>query len=120
MSGNKIRRTLIQEQTASFLGLETETLGKTEARQRFLPLVSDLQTHPRAVQITEQNSPVAVLISYNHYVALISQISKLQEQAPKRKPNLMGSVSITADLDAASKRIGDEFRNAIKRSSENL
>lgn len=112
----KQQKNQIHEQASLLLGLGTEIIGKTEARQRFLPLVSDLKTHPRTVEITEQDNPVAVLLPYNHYVALISQLSKLSG----RVPNLTGSVVIVGDLDAASKSIGDELEDAIKRSAANL
>jgi hypothetical protein len=120
MAASKLQKNQIHEQASALLGLGTETIGKTEARQKFLPLVRDLKMHPRTVEITEQDNPVAVLLSYNHYVALISQLSKLTRGAPKKKPDLMGSVTIVGDLEAASKRIGEEFRKSIKRSAANL
>jgi PHD/YefM family antitoxin component YafN of YafNO toxin-antitoxin module len=111
----------IHEQASTLLGLGTEIMGKTRARQQFLPLVEDLKKHPRTIEITDRADPVAVLLTYEHYVSLISQLSKLiQKTATKDKVDLMGSVVIVGDLDAASKEIAEEFANAMNRSAANL
>jgi hypothetical protein len=120
VAANRLQKTYIHEQTSALLGLGTESIGKTHARQKFLPIVSDLKMHPRTVEITEQDIPVAVLLSYNHYVTLISQLSKLTKKAPKTKPNLMGTVIVVGDLEAASKRIGEKFKQAVKQSAAKL
>src|ERR1700722_18132352 len=120
MASNNLRKNYIHEQASALLGLGTETIGKTQARQKFLPLVSDLKVHPRTVEITDKDNPVAVLLSYNHYVSLISQLTKLTKTPKKNKPNLIGSVIVVGDLDAASKRVGEQFKQAVKRSATSL
>lgn len=120
MATNKSQNSSIHEKASALLGLATETIGKTQARQKFLPLVSDLKVHPRTIEITDKDNPVAVLLTYNHYVTLISQLSKLTKKAPRKKPDLMGSVIIVGDLDAAGKRISEKVRQAIKRSAAEL
>jgi PHD/YefM family antitoxin component YafN of YafNO toxin-antitoxin module len=121
MTSHKSSKNLIHEQASILLGVGTEIMGNTQARQGFLPLVEDLKKHPRTIEITDRANPVAVLLTYDHYVSLISQLSKLiQKTATKEKVDLMGSVVIVEDLDAASKEIAEEFVEAVDRSAANL
>lgn len=99
----------IHEQATALFGLKTESIGKTEARQNFLPLVADLQKRPRTIEITDRQAPIAMLITYDHYATLISQLAKLSKKVPKKKIDLMGSVTYIGDLDKAGKEIAEEF-----------
>ncbi len=119
MSENKLPDYL-HKQASALLGWGTETIGKTQARQEFLPIVADLNQHPRAIEITDRERPVAMLLAYEHYVALISQLHKLVKTTSIKKPDLMGSVIINGDLVAASKEIAKEFETAIERSAADL
>ena len=83
-------------------------------------MVDDLRKHPRTIEITDREHPVAVLLAYEHYTALISQLAKLAQKTPPKKPDLMGSVIIVGDLEEASKEIAREFEKAIERSAANL
>lgn len=120
MAASKLQKNHIHDQASALLGLGTESMGKTQARQEFLPLVDDLRKHPRTIEITDRENPVAVLLTYDHYAALISQLSKLTKKDPEKKLNLMGSVIILGDLESASKRIAEEFEKSIERSAANL
>lgn len=116
----KSKGTYIHERASGLLGVGTERIGKTRARQEFLPLVDDLKKRPRAIEITDREHPVAVLLAYEHYAALISQLSKLTEKLPNRALELVGSVVILGDLDEASREIADEFKQAYERSAAEL
>lgn len=49
------------------LGLDYDVLGKSEARQKFFPLVNRLKEESRTVEVTDRDEGVAVLISKFHY-----------------------------------------------------
>ncbi len=120
MAGSNSSKNFISEQASALLGLNTESVGKTQARQEFLPMVDDLKKHPRMIEITDRNNPVAVLLGYDQYAALVSQLAKFIKQSLKKKVDLMGSVIIVGDLEAASKEIAEEFEKAIERSAASL
>ncbi len=104
------------------LGLTQHTVGKTQARQEFFPLVDALSADCAAVKITDHNKPVAVLLSYQKYVALTAKLCMLSKNLNKPiDPDLIGSVQITsADLNAASKKIAQKFKASLKESAGNL
>jgi prevent-host-death family protein len=120
MAISNTSKNYISERVSALLGLGTETIGKTQARQEFLPMVDDLQKHPRTIEITDRNNPVAVLLSYEYYAALVAQLSKLTQNSFKKQVDLRGSVTIVGDLEAASKEIAEEFAKSIERSSAKL
>ncbi len=120
MTTNKYPQNHISEQASALLGLDTEAMGKTQARQEFLPLVDDLKKHPRTIEITDRNNPVAVILAYDQYAALVSQLAKLTKKTARNKPDLRGSVIIVGDLESASKEMAKEFEEAIERSAANL
>ncbi len=98
---------------ALLLGLKQKTIGKTEARQRLLPLINELDQSNKAVEITDHDKPVAVLIGYHHWSAVISKLSASAKLiSVKPKIELMGSVKIIGDLEAAGKRMTKEFEKA--------
>jgi len=51
-------------------------------------------------------------------MAKLAKFKKATLRTPKLE--LMGSIKITGDLKTASKRIADEFRIAVKKSSKKL
>lgn len=111
----------LKDQGATILGLKYSTIGKTQARQNFLPLVEELHKTRSAVEITDHEKPVAILLSYNHWVALMSKLAMLVKQERLVKPpNLVGSIAIVGDLDAASKKVAGKFSKSIKDSAEEL
>lgn len=120
MSSNKTPKNYIHDQASALLGLGTESIGKTQARQAFLPLVDDLKKRPRTIEITDRETPVAVLLAYEHYAALVSQLSKLTGKVPRRKLDLRGSVVILGDIEAGSRKIAEDFQKAIERSAASL
>jgi len=111
----------LKNQGATMLGLTCSTIGKTQARQNFLPLVEDLNKTCSAVEITDHEKPVAILLSYSHWVALMSKLAMLvKQQRMVKPPNLVGSVEIVGDLDAASKKAAAKFSASLKNTAEKL
>lgn len=112
----------IKKQAAELLGLSQQSIGKTNARKNFFPLVDSLNSSASAVEITDHDKPVAVLLSYEHYVALASKLCMLaKETKSPYTPNLVGSVKIkTANLDAASERAAKQFNKSLKNTARNL
>jgi prevent-host-death family protein len=55
------------------LGLTPQTVGKMQARKEFFSLVDSLCSANSAVEITDHGEPVAVLLSYQNYVALTAR-----------------------------------------------
>lgn len=112
----------ITDKKAAALGLTSKTVGKTQARKDFFPLVDSLSTANAAVQITDHDKPVAVLLSYQNYVALTAKASAnvgLSLSIPKA-PNLVGSVKINSDLETASKTAASRLKNAVEQSAGKL
>lgn len=111
----------LKNQGATMLGLTRSSIGKTLARQNFLPLVENLQKTCSAVEITDHEKPVAILLSYSHWVALMSKLAMLVKQERMvTPPNLVGSVEIVGDLDAASKKAAAKFSASLKNTAEKL
>jgi len=111
----------IEREIDSMLGLKQETIGKTQARQTFLPLIDELDQTAKAVKITDHEEPVAVLIGYSHWSAVISKLSAFMKPISTAPTiELMGSVKIVGDLEVSSKRIAKEFKKAIHKSGRKL
>jgi prevent-host-death family protein len=98
----------------------TLSMGKSELRQAFLPLVSELQAHPKVVEITDRDRPVAVLLSYQHYTVLQALAKKAMTAGVHKKVSIIGSVEILGDFEAASKEIAAEWEQAVERSAAEL
>ena len=107
--------------TAAALGANILSMGKTQARKEFLPLVDSLAQGHAAIEITDHDVPVAVLLSYQNYVTLISKLAMLNPSLCKPKPSLVGSLQImTDDLEAASAEIAEQFHLSIEQSAAAL
>ena len=116
---NKPYQDSVEQQIGLLLGLKQQTVGKTQARQAFLPLIGELDNLAKTVKITDREEPVAVLISYNHWSAIISKLAMFMKPASsKPKIELMGSVKMIGDLESASKRISKEFEKSIIKSGK--
>lgn len=102
------------------LGFVAQTIGKTQARKEFFPLVDSLNSANSAVEITDHDEPVAVLMSYQNFVALTAKASGHMVTTGPKKPNLMGSIVINSDLETASAKIAGKFKTAINESANNL
>jgi PHD/YefM family antitoxin component YafN of YafNO toxin-antitoxin module len=112
----------IEKQAADLMGFTQESIGKTQARKEFFPLVDGLGKTSSAVEITDHDKPVAVLLSYQNYVSLVAKLCMLSKvQALKSPPNLIGSIKIkTDDLEAASADIAAKFKKSLQESADNL
>jgi len=112
----------IEKQAAKLLGLTRQTIGKTQARKDFFPLIDALSSDGLAVEITDHEKPVAVLLSYQNYVALTAKLCMLANASSKpHSPDLIGSVQITTrDLGAASERIARKFKTSLKDTAGSL
>ena len=111
----------LEKQTAAILGLKQKSIGKTQARQQFLPLVDDLNRQAALVEITDHETPVAMLLSYNHWLALMSKLMMLSKKEQLGQPlNLIGSVEVVQDLEAASKKAAEKFKRSTKESGKKL
>ncbi len=112
----------IEEQAAFLLGLTQQSVGKTQARKEFFPLVDSLGASGSVVEITDHDKPVAVLLSYQHYVALTAKLCMFaKSEIQSKPPNLMGSVKIkTDDLEAASAEIAEQFKNSLDETARKL
>jgi len=120
MAAKKPKQEYIPDQSEGLINMASLSMGKTELRQALLPLVSELQINPKVVEITDRDKPVAVLLSYDHYMALSELAKKAVTYGAERRVWLMGSVEILGDLEAASKEITEEWEQAIERSAAEL
>lgn len=112
----------IKRKAAELMGLSQKSVGKTSARKNFFPLVDSLNQTTTVVEITDHDKPVAVLLSYDHYIALASKLCMLaKESHTPYSPNLIGSVKIkSTDLDAASAKVAKQFKQSLKKTANNL
>jgi hypothetical protein len=110
----------LTEKKTVALGLTPQTVGKTQARKEFFPLVDSLCSANSAVEITDHDKPVAVLLSYQNYVALTAKACAQAGSAKPQSPNLIGSVVINSDLNAASEKIAGMFRVSLDESAGKL
>lgn len=112
----------IEKQAASLMGFTQHSIGKTQARKEFFPLVDSLNTSASAVEITDHDKPVAVLLSYQHYIALVSKLCMLAKiTANPKSPNLMGSIKLkTTNLKAASEKIAKRFKRSLNDTAGDL
>jgi len=112
----------IEKQAAMLMGFTQQSVGKTQARKEFFPLVDSLSTSASAVQITDHDKPVAVLLSYHHYMALASKVCMHAKTAAHPKlPNLIGSIKIKTDnLEAASEKIAEQLKQSLKDTASSL
>ena len=112
----------IEKQAATLMGFTQQSVGKTEARKNFFPLVDSLTTSASAVEITDHDKPVAVLLSYQHYIALASKLCMLAKTpAYPKPPNLVGSLRLRTDnLEAASDKIAEQFNQSLKNTASGL
>lgn len=112
----------IEKQAATLMGFTQRSVGKTQARKEFFPLVDSLTTSASAVEITDHDKPVAVLLSYQHYIALTSKLCMLAKTpAYPKSPGLIGSIRVkTKNLEAASKQIAEQFERSLKDTASSL
>jgi prevent-host-death family protein len=108
------------EKKAAALGLTPQTVGKTQARKEFFPLVDSLCSANAAVEITDHGEPVAVLLSYQNYVALTAKAYARAGSLKRQSPNLIGSVVINSALDSASEKIAGMVRVSLDESAGKL
>jgi len=108
------------EKKTATLGLTPRTVGKTQARKEFFSLVDSLCSANSAVEITDHDEPVAVLLSYQNYVALTAKACAHTGIVKPQSPNLIGSVLINSDLDAASEKIRGMFKVSLDESAGEL
>jgi prevent-host-death family protein len=112
----------IDFEAAALMGYTQQSIGKTQARKEFFPLVDALSTTSSIVEITDHDKPVAVLLSYQNYVALAAKLSMLTKaSAQLPAPNLMGSIRIkTNNLEAASQRVAARFAKSLDETAGKL
>lgn len=113
----------IEKQAATLMGFTQMSIGKTQARKEFFPLVDSLSTSASAVEITDHDKPVAVLLSYQHYLALASKLCALAKQSNNvtATQSLIGSIKLkTGSLETSSKKIAKQFHRSLNNTASNL
>ncbi|MBZ0189380.1 MAG: hypothetical protein K8F91_24255, partial [Candidatus Obscuribacterales bacterium] len=75
-----------------------------------------------AVEITDRDKPVAILLSYQNYMALAAKLCMLtKDQFQHAPPNLIGSIKIkTGSLESASEKVAEKFKKSLDKSAGNL
>jgi hypothetical protein len=73
------------------------------------------------IEVTDRDEPAVIILSKNHFGALVNKLWELSRHTEKSDvPNLMGSITISGDLEAASKRASAKFKQSIKKSAAKL
>jgi prevent-host-death family protein len=90
-------------------------MGKSEAREKFLPLMDKVAKQKTTVEITDRDNSIAVIIDYSEYQILLAKTG-MQTQ----KFQLVGSLAEKGDIEKASKEISKDLNAALKRSMSQL
>lgn len=111
-----------EKKVASIFGVKKRTVGKTQARKDFFPLVDQLDKSKTAVEITDHDKPVAVLIGYEQYLNLMTRLYTVAETCEfENRNSLLNSIELQVDdLEEASREISKQFENSIQESMEKL
>jgi len=96
--------------------MKLKKVGKSLARERFLPLINELENQSGAIEITDRGRSIAVLMSYRTYQQIIQKAKVPNKPAFK----LSGSMTLLGDLEQGSKEIAEDFLRAIDRSAAEL
>jgi PHD/YefM family antitoxin component YafN of YafNO toxin-antitoxin module len=112
----------IERHAATLMGFTQQSVGKTQARRDFFPLADSLATSASAVEITDHDKPVAVLLSYQHYMALAGELCLLAiTPAHPKSANLIRSIKLKTDnLEAASQKIAEQFKRSLNDTASSL
>jgi prevent-host-death family protein len=93
-----------------------KTLGKSDARKQFLPIVDSVAQGIGPVEITDYGEVVAVLLSKHDFDWMQAQtVNKLK---PKRR--LCGLGQLLGDLQEGSKEIVESMQEGLKKSAKKL
>jgi prevent-host-death family protein len=90
--------------------LHKTILGKSEAREQFLPLIKSLVEGAGPISIADYGKPVAVLLSKQEYDWMLAQI----------KNPLRGSIVLLGDLEEGSREIAKMFQKSIEKTAREL
>jgi len=91
-------------------------LGKSEAREQFLPLIDAIVEGAGPISIADYGKPVAVLLSKQEYDWMLAQI----KYQPKTKNSLRGSIVLLGDLEEGSREIAKMFQESIEKTAREL
>ncbi len=100
------------------VNLHKRVLGKSEAREQFLPLIDAVVGGAGPISIADYGKPVAVLLSKQEYDWIIAQAPK--KPKPRSKNSLVGSITLLGDLEEGSKEIAKMFQDSIEKSAREL
>jgi antitoxin YefM len=56
-----------------------EAISITEARQRFLPLLSKIESEPYRFMVTKHGKPIAVVLDYAEYSRMLETLKMLED-----------------------------------------
>ena len=57
-----------------------EAISITEARQKFLPLLSKIESEPYRFMVTKHGKPVAVVMDYAEYSCMVETLKLLEDR----------------------------------------
>lgn len=93
-----------------------KTLGKSEARMQFLPLVDAVSQGAGPIEITDYGKVVAVLIGKHDFDWLLAHTK--DKPSPTRV--LRGLGRLMCDLEDGSKEITESLQSSLKRTAKEL
>lgn len=92
------------------------TLGKSEAREQFLPIVDAVAKGAGPFEISDHGRVVAVLLSKQEYDWMLAHTK--EKVLPKK--SLRGSIIVLGDLEEGSKQIAAEFQASLEKTASEL
>jgi prevent-host-death family protein len=57
-----------------------EAISITEARQKFLPLLSKIESEPYRFMVTKHGRPIAVVLDYAEYSRMVETLKLLEDR----------------------------------------
>lgn len=103
------------------ISLESISVGKTQAQQEFQQILDTISKDHLAVEVTDGSKPVAIMLSYPHWLILKSKMALLSKDLSKNPPkNLKGSIKIVGDLERGSRAAAKLFFEAAANSAKML
>ncbi len=104
------------------VNLHKKILGKSEAREQFLPLIDAVAEGAAPISISDHGKPVAVLLSKQDYDWMVARMRIKSKTQIKSQPknSLQGSIILLGDLEEGSREIVKMIQKSIEKTGREL
>jgi len=106
---------MVLESLDTKVDLRKKVLGKSEAREKFLPLIDAVARGAGPFSISDRGKAVAVLLSKQEYDWMLAQNKPKTQSRSKPKNPLLGSIILLGDLEEGSRQIAEDIQKSIEK-----